>query len=218
MSRPLLLGHRGARSLRTIPENTVASFDRALADGCDGFEFDLRLTADGHAVVCHDPKIGGLDIARTGLQEVPGLNSLEEVLNRYPRAFLDIELKVSGLESTVIEQVSKRPDTNFVVSSFLPAVLESIHSASATVPLGLICETKAEVRGWRELPIEYLIVHYKLARPELIEDVHNLSKKIMVWTVNRADSIRQFAERGVDGIISDDPKQLAGILKRSTLT
>ena len=56
--RPLLLGHRGARMVRTIQENSVASFDRALADGCDGFEFDVRLTSDGEAVLWHDAGFG----------------------------------------------------------------------------------------------------------------------------------------------------------------
>ena len=51
MEIPLLLGHRGARVGKSIPENTLASFDLALASGCDGFEFDVRLTADGQAVV-----------------------------------------------------------------------------------------------------------------------------------------------------------------------
>jgi glycerophosphoryl diester phosphodiesterase len=60
ITRPLLLGHRGARGIRSIPENTIASFDRALADGCDGFEFDVRLTADGEAVICHDPVFRGV--------------------------------------------------------------------------------------------------------------------------------------------------------------
>ena len=32
-NRPLLLGHRGARAIKSIPENTLASFDRALAGG-----------------------------------------------------------------------------------------------------------------------------------------------------------------------------------------
>ena len=45
--RPLLLGHRGARAEKSISENTLASFDLALAQGCDGFEFDVRLAADG---------------------------------------------------------------------------------------------------------------------------------------------------------------------------
>src|SRR5262245_42125058 len=51
LRRPLLLGHRGARSLKSIPENTIPSFDRALADGCDGFEFDVRRSGDEEAVV-----------------------------------------------------------------------------------------------------------------------------------------------------------------------
>ena len=42
-TRPLLLGHRGAGAHKVIPENTPASFDQALADGCDGFEFDCEL-------------------------------------------------------------------------------------------------------------------------------------------------------------------------------
>src|ERR1039458_2799906 len=79
MSRPLLLGHRGARALKSIPENTLASFDQALADGCDGFEFDVRLTEDEEAVVCHDAKVSGYDVSRTlatqasQLPRLPGL-------------------------------------------------------------------------------------------------------------------------------------------------
>ena len=64
MALPLLLGHRGSRVSAGIPENTFASFDLALKHGCDGFEFDVRLTACGTAVVCHDPKVGGITVAR----------------------------------------------------------------------------------------------------------------------------------------------------------
>src|SRR5271166_4716522 len=97
--RPLLLGHRGARAQKSIPENTLASFDLALAQGCDGFEFDVRLTADGQAVVCHNAKTRGLTIARTSAEKL-ALPLLREVLTRYQStAFLDIELKVSGLET-----------------------------------------------------------------------------------------------------------------------
>ena len=71
-SRPLLLGHRGARALKSIPENTLASFDQALADGCDGFEFDVRLTADGTPAICHDPQSGSLEIARLKPAPVAG--------------------------------------------------------------------------------------------------------------------------------------------------
>ena len=52
VDRPLIIGHRGASAL--APENTLASFSRALADGADGFEFDVRLSRDHIPVVIHD--------------------------------------------------------------------------------------------------------------------------------------------------------------------
>ena len=48
----LIIGHRGAAAV--APENTLRSFERALADGADGVEFDVRLARDGVAVVVHD--------------------------------------------------------------------------------------------------------------------------------------------------------------------
>ncbi len=49
---PLIIAHRGASAL--APENTFAAFDRAIRDGADGIEFDVRLANDGVAVVIHD--------------------------------------------------------------------------------------------------------------------------------------------------------------------
>ena len=56
--RPLVVAHRGASV--EAPENTIAAFERAVAVGADAVEFDVRITADGAAVVMHDP-----DVART---------------------------------------------------------------------------------------------------------------------------------------------------------
>ena len=134
---------------KSIPENTLASFDLALASGCDGFEFDVRLTADGHAVVCHDAKTRGLEIAQSSAQEL-ALPLLREVLTRYQRtAFLDIELKVPGLETITADLLRKlAPARGFVVSSFLPEVLQTIHLVDAAIPLGLICETRIQLSRW----------------------------------------------------------------------
>jgi glycerophosphoryl diester phosphodiesterase len=49
---PLVIAHRGASAL--APENTLAAFRRALDDGAEGFEFDVRLASDGVPVVVHD--------------------------------------------------------------------------------------------------------------------------------------------------------------------
>ena len=49
---PLIVGHRGASAL--VPENTLAAFRRAIEDGAEGIEFDVRLSRDGVPVVIHD--------------------------------------------------------------------------------------------------------------------------------------------------------------------
>jgi glycerophosphoryl diester phosphodiesterase len=54
--RPLVIGHRGAAAVR--PENTLPSFEHAMALGVDAIEFDVRVTGDGVAVVHHDSTTG----------------------------------------------------------------------------------------------------------------------------------------------------------------
>src|SRR2546430_12681884 len=49
---PIVVGHRGASA--TYPENTLASFEGAIAAGADVIELDVRVTADGEAVIMHD--------------------------------------------------------------------------------------------------------------------------------------------------------------------
>jgi glycerophosphoryl diester phosphodiesterase len=213
MSRPLLLGHRGARALKSIPENTFASFDRALADGCDGFEFDVRLTEDEEAVICHDPKATGFEISRATAKQVSQLPRLRDVLQRYRDSFLDIELKVKGLERITLDLFLRhKPRRGFVVSSFIPGALKSMHAEDATVPLGFICEFKNQLRLWSELPVEYVIAHQALVDPELVRRIKGTGKKVIVWTVNAPDDMRRFAELGVDGIISDDASLLCSTL------
>jgi glycerophosphoryl diester phosphodiesterase len=52
---PLIIGHRGASAV--APENTLAAFSRALDDGADGIEFDVRLSRDRVPVVIHDASL-----------------------------------------------------------------------------------------------------------------------------------------------------------------
>jgi glycerophosphoryl diester phosphodiesterase len=213
VSRPRLLGHRGARALKSIPENTIASFDRALADGCDGFEFDVRLTEDEEAVVCHDAKISGYDVSRTMAKQLSQLPRLRDVLQRYRDSFLDIELKVKGLERITLDLFLRhKPRRGFVVSSFQPGSLKSVRTLDATVPLGLICESKTQLRLWNELPVDYVIAQHELVDPELVRKIKGAGKKVIVWTVNDPADIERFAEYNVDGIISDDTSLLCRIL------
>jgi glycerophosphoryl diester phosphodiesterase len=214
-TRPLLLGHRGARAEKATPENTPGSFDLALAQGCDGFEFDVRLSADGQAVICHDATIRGLKIAESSAEDL-ALPLLRDVLTRYQStAFLDVELKVAGLERITTDLLSKFiPTHGFVVSSFLPEVLVALHDLASAIPLGLICETRAELSRWLRLPVAYVIPHYKLVEQDLVSEITAAGKKILVWTVNVPADMKRLSKWGVDGIISDNPKRLALTLAR----
>jgi glycerophosphoryl diester phosphodiesterase len=209
---PLLLGHRGARAHKTIPENTLASFDRALADGCDGFEFDVRLTADRQTVVCHDPRTGKYLIARTMADQLATLARLDQVLARYRNSFLDIELKVLGMETIVIKELREFRPKRFVISSFLPQVLNTLRALDPELPLGLICETRMQLARWPKLLVQYVIPHHKITSQNLIRELHEAKKRVLVWTVNGAREMQKLAAWEVDGIISDDTKLLSQTL------
>jgi glycerophosphoryl diester phosphodiesterase len=205
MTRPLLLGHRGARASRHIPENTLASFELCLRQGCDGFEFDVRRSADGVAVVCHDPVVRGLTIGMTAAADLE-LPTLGDVLQGFgARAFLDIELKVAEIEEETLSLLLKfPPQKGYVISSFLPDVLTRIHEVDSDVPLGFLCEERNELSRWEKAPVEWVIPHVSLADYALIQKCHAAGKKVMVWTVNDADGMRKLVQWGVDAIITDE--------------
>jgi glycerophosphoryl diester phosphodiesterase len=215
-SRTLLLGHRGCRGRGyRVRENTVAAFDLALQHGCDGFEFDVRLTADGAAVICHNQKVGASAICRTHAERMRTLPVLEDVLDRYrDRAFLNIEIKVAGAEACLLSAVAKCPPSRgYVVSSFLPEVLTDLRQRHDSIPLGLICETKRQLARWPSLPIQFVIAKESLVTPQLIGKAHDRGKELFVWTVNRKSSMVRLAGWGVDGIISDKTDLLCATLR-----
>ena len=212
---PLLIGHRGGRVSRGVPENTFASFDFAIQQGCDGFEFDVRLAACGTPVVCHDPQVGKFTVARTTAAKLSTLPTLDGVLQGYcERSFLDIELKVRDLESKVLTALHEHPpQRGYVVSSFIPDVVMDLEARSATVAIGIICETAAQLAMWAKLPVDYVIPHHSLVDRSLLNEVQRAGLKTLVWTVNERDAMLRLAEWGVDGIISDDPELLVRTLK-----
>jgi glycerophosphoryl diester phosphodiesterase len=66
---PSVIGHRGAAA--HAPENTLVGFRVARELGCDWVEFDVRLTADGALVVCHDDRLDRTTAGRGRISKLP---------------------------------------------------------------------------------------------------------------------------------------------------
>ncbi len=109
-----MLGHRGVRA--KLPENTMISFEKAIALGVDLIEFDVNITADGVPVVIHDctidrtsdhtgavrdytlAQLKTFDFGCKFGEEFAGtqIPTLEEVLtlaSKYPQLLLNVEIK-----------------------------------------------------------------------------------------------------------------------------
>lgn len=208
-TRPLLLGHRGAS--KYAPENTIAAFELALKHGCDGFEFDVRYTHDLSAVICHNPFYRRRRIDKHPLAKF-NLPCADDVIVSFAgRAYLDIELKVPGQVQPILDVLHAADHDRFVISSFLPDVLEAVHASARQIPLGLICENPRQLRRWHSLPVRLVMTHRKLATKSLVNDLHSAGKQIFVWTVNRRKEMLRLAELGVDGLISDDTLLLSRV-------
>jgi glycerophosphoryl diester phosphodiesterase len=216
----LLLGHRGARVY--APENTIAAFNLSLKHGVDGFEFDVRCTSNKQSIICHDRKLNRMVVrSRTWdqLQASCSLDNkppcLEDVLQAYSRtAFLNIEIKVRGMEQVVLQAIKRfPPKRGYFISSFLPSVIRKLHDLDGSLILGAISKSYWHLRRWKNLPVRYVVPHYNLLTPKLIDTLHAAGKTVITWTVNDPQLMLSAAKMGVDGIISDDTKLLVKTLR-----
>jgi glycerophosphoryl diester phosphodiesterase len=116
-SLTLNVGHRGSgnsSATNPLPENTLPSIEAAMADGADGVEIDVQLSADGTLVLMHDFEVdhttdGTGCVNALTLEELQALDAgnpaslgtgigvptLAEVLDTFDEGVLDVELKVS---------------------------------------------------------------------------------------------------------------------------
>ncbi len=128
-SLPLILGHRGASAV--APENTLAAFSRAIRDGADGIEFDVRLSRDQVPVVIHDATL-----KRTGLIDrlVAELSS-EELQNTDVGTWFDQGYRREDLSSSTDYSVEKIPT--------LAQVFELFRSNTGVLYLEMKCAANA---------------------------------------------------------------------------
>ncbi len=220
----LRVGHRGARAY--APENTLASFKKALELGVDAVELDVRKTKDNQIVVIHDADVkrttdGEGLVGELSLGQIKGFSAedgekiptLQEVLD-----FLDkkvkvlIELKETGVEEQVLAIVKERGlEHNVVIVSFLEDALKKIRELDGDIETGLIyVKHKNPVKAALELKANYLVALYRFTHTANVVKAHENGLKVIVWTINNPQEVEEYAKKGVDGITSDKPDILTG--------
>jgi glycerophosphoryl diester phosphodiesterase len=160
--KPYVMAHRGNRV--ACPENTLAAFRRALADGADILETDLRVTADGHFVCIHDATLdrtttGRGPVAERTLAElkqfranygrpefeaerIPALAEVAALLP--PAVALALELKTDRfLEPEVCRRLAGELDAagvraRTVLLSFRLRRMQAVRVIAPDLPLGFI--------------------------------------------------------------------------------
>jgi glycerophosphoryl diester phosphodiesterase len=201
------IGHRGAQG--HAPENTIASFEKAIALGCDEIETDVWLLEDDTLVIAHDRPAGPA-----------GLLRLDDVLDLCRgRVAVNVELKSADAEAharatgeRVARLLAARRERDAYLSSFWWSALEGARAASPDVRRAFIYAASPDPErlfdGARALGLWALHPQLPYVTRELVEAAHAASLRVNVWTVNDPADIARLAAWGVDGVMSDFPERV----------
>lgn len=238
---PLIIAHRGAS--KKAPENTMASFKKALELGANGIELDVHLSSDGHLVVTHDEQLertsNGKGLVKDkSLDELKSLDfgswfspefknekipTLEEVLDLLDNwdGLLNIEIKngpifYSGIEEAVSQAIMSHKRANrTIISSFNHYSLVEIRKLNPA-----IITAPLYMAGIFE-PWEYarrlgsVAIHplFYNIVPEVVRGCKLNNIGVNPFTVDQPEHIKAMVAAGVDGIITNVPDVALKIVK-----
>jgi glycerophosphoryl diester phosphodiesterase len=258
--RPLVMAHRGGAGL--WPENTARAFAGAVALGADVLEMDLHSTADGALVVIHDATVerttdGAGRVNSMTLAELKRLDAgyrwtrddgrtfpfrgkgitvptLGEVLDKFPKARLNIDLKQaqpSLVKSFCRGLRENRAAGRVTVASFASetltefrrecpevgtsASLDEVAALSAELQAGRGVGAAAGKSRPRLVQVPEKVFGRQLVTAELVAAAHRGGLEVHVWTINDEAAMRRMLALGVDGIMTDYPDKLIALLKQT---
>lgn len=162
---PLKIGHRGAAGY--CPENTFASFKKAIDLGVDYLEIDVQMTKDGELVVIHDSTVnrttnGKGKVKDYTLKEIQNLDagswfdwkfageqipSLAEFFDEFAgKTGILLELKKPSLYPLIVEKTAEElikrklttGDKQIIIQSFDRDSLKRFHELLPSIPIGIL--------------------------------------------------------------------------------
>jgi glycerophosphoryl diester phosphodiesterase len=226
------VGHRGAPAV--AEDNTLASFDAALAIGVDMIEFDV-LPGRGESrelYVAHDDR---------ALDESRSLTLAAALAHFASPAFagvrLQLDIKRSGVEQDVLAALDAgvTRERAFITTGER-GVLRRFRELAPELALGwtvgdlprplaattlgrrhrerLAASAAALIRA-RE--IDAVVAHWRVVTPALVNALLGAGGEIYAWTVDDAPTIARLAALGVTGVITNDPRLFAVIEQTEAL-
>lgn len=213
----LRVGHRGARAYEI--ENTLESFKKAIELGVNAIELDVRKSKDGKFIIIHDDNLKkvfdkDVPVNQATLKELKQLTdnkipTLEEALE-----FIDkkvdkilVELKEAGYERKILEIIKKEKiKDRVIIISFHEQAISNLRKLDKQIETGLIySKYKNPVEAALKLNAQYLISLYRFTHTRDVEKAHKNNLKVIVWTINTKQEVKEYIAKGVDGIATDKP-------------
>ena len=224
-AQPKVIAHRGYWKCEGSAQNSLAALQKSEEVKVWGSEFDVLMTADGRLVVNHDDFIGGYRIETTKYEKIRDkklkngetLPLLEQYLTtgkKFQDLILVLEIKPhknKKQEAKAVKRIvrmvqdMKMEEQVHYISFSLDACKELVklvpHAEIAYLEGDL---SPAEVKKMGMTGIDY---QYKVIdkHPEWIQEAHDLSMTVNVWTVNGTDDLERMIRSGVDFITTDNP-------------
>ena len=228
---PRVLAHRGLAL--EAPENTMLAFAHAIAAGVHYVETDVHASADGHAVLSHDPdlrrllgrpeRIADLDreaLTRIELGEGQGFATLAEALDGFPETRFNIDLKDERAVEPAVRAIRDASAVDRVlIASFdearragavtaLPGVATSASSrrvagALLGAKIGSTALVRRALAGVDCVQVPVRAARMSTTTPRFIDAMHDAGVEIHHWTINDPAQMRRLLDAGVDGIITD---------------
>jgi glycerophosphoryl diester phosphodiesterase len=218
----LVLGHRGASA--AAPENTLAAFRLALAQGADGVELDVRRTADGALAVHHDPHLAdGRAVADVTAADLPeGVCLLDAALDACGDVLVNVELKdlpgepghtaAHRLARAVVSALAGRSGgAPVLVSSFDLAAVDTVRALAPDLPTALLGTAAAGEAAARLVDAARrhghgaVHPHHTAVDAELVARCRDAGLGCNTWTVDDPVRIGELAVLGVDAVVTNRP-------------
>jgi len=234
VSRPLLIGHRGAGGL--APENTLPAFARALKEGVDFVECDVRASRDGEVMVFHDEELQRLtgvpglrlrDLSASEIREqlrvhkrepIPTLRELCAFLASHPFKGLFVEVKepeITGRTLDILTAYGKHFAAGaLVVGGFSQEVVREVlrvGSRFRAIQLATDDEDWSDA-WWKEPQFSLAGLPIRSTNPERVQWLRERGVDTWIWTVNTPEEFKKFATLSAEGVISDFPDRAASLL------